>query len=219
MNAMEAQIYTILGYLQDVTPLQWIQAFYLAAAGGIAALQGLPSSVRSNLMDYGARKSPGTEGTKKMDKTDSGKQQKEDSEDVLAKLIKATQVPHSWFWHFYAFSMLGSAFWAWQFVTQGRAMRVLIGGQNQGKAVEAADPDALGRVVVAWTMMALQGSRRLYECVAVTKPGSSPMLAVHWLMGLMFYGVMGVSIWIESSGKFIQYWLWRWLQWRANGSG
>lgn len=209
MSAMEAQIYTIIASLQGVTPSQWIQAFYLAAAGGIVVLQGLPSSVRSNLMDYGARKSPGTEETKKTGKTDSGKERKEDSEDMLARLIKAMQVPHSWFWHFYAVSVLGSAFWASQYATQGRVMRVLAGGQSQGKTGEAADPDALGRVVVAWVMMALQGSRRLYECVAVTKPGSSPMLAVHWLLGLMFYSVMGVSIWIESSGKFIHGWLWR----------
>lgn len=206
MNAMEAQVYIIAGYMQEITPSQWIQAFYLAAAGGIVVLQGLPSSVRSNLMDYGARKSSDIEGTKKIDKTNTGKEQKEDSEDVLAKLIKATQVPHSWFWHFYAFSVLGSAFWAWQFATQGRVMRALIGGQDQGKAVKAADSDALGRIVVAWVMMAVQGSRRLYECVAVTKPGSSPMLAVHWLLGLIFYGVMGVSIWIESSGKFTHGW-------------
>ena len=191
----------MLDCLQAVTPSQWIQVFYLAAAGGIVALQGLPSSVRSNLMDYGARKNPRPEGTERSETTKTEQGKRVVSEDVLAKLIKAMQVPHSWFWHFYAFSVLGSAFWAWQFATRGKYMRILIEGQVKGKAEEAADSHALGRVVVAWAMMALQGSRRLYECMAVTKPGRSPMLAVHWLLGLLFYGVMGVSIWIESSGK------------------
>jgi 3-oxo-5-alpha-steroid 4-dehydrogenase 3 len=51
-------------------------------------------------------------------------------------------------------------------------------------------------------MMAAQGGRRLYECFRVMKPGKTPMWFVHWGLGLAFYAVMSVSVWVEGSGEF-----------------
>lgn len=60
----------------------------------------------------------------------------------------------------------------------------------------------VGQVYIAWLFMTAQGFRRLYESLYVSKPGSSPMWAVHWAFGLAFYTTMGVAIWVEGSGMF-----------------
>lgn len=60
----------------------------------------------------------------------------------------------------------------------------------------------LDRVFLAWLMMAAQGGRRLFECFWVVKPGRTPMWWVHWALGLGFYGLMGISVWVEGSGEF-----------------
>lgn len=54
------------------------------------------------------------------------------------------------------------------------------------------------QVTLAWAMMSLQGSRRLYECLAFLKPSSSRMWFGHWLLGILFYTGMSVAVWVES---------------------
>lgn len=61
---------------------------------------------------------------------------------------------------------------------------------------------SLEQVFVAWLFMALQGSRRLYESLCVSKPGSSPMWVVHWALGLGYYTAMSVAVWIDGSSMF-----------------
>lgn len=59
------------------------------------------------------------------------------------------------------------------------------------------------QVIVIWCLMVAQGSRRLYECLYVTKerPSSSTMWIGHWLVGVAFYAAVSVSIWVEGSRK------------------
>lgn len=64
----------------------------------------------------------------------------------------------------------------------------------------------LGQVYAAWLLMALQGSRRLYESLYVSKPGSSPMWVIHWVLGLVYYTTMAVSVWVEGSSAILESW-------------
>ncbi|KAM3465878.1 hypothetical protein MY5147_000219 [Beauveria neobassiana] len=204
-------------------PSQWCQVLFLGAAGGIIVMQALPASLRGLLMDYGARGTgkaadeadqkqplppppPPPSGLKKL---------------VVAVVTGAGQVPHAWFWHFYLLSVACSAFWAWQFWARGSVLRALAERQQQqqratvdgsGGGVEEAEAMAqmereLGKVFAAWIMMALQGTRRLYESVCVMKTGSgSSMWVVHWAVGLSFYAIMSISVWIEGSDAILASW-------------
>lgn len=204
-------------------PSQWCQAYFLGTAGALVLLQALPRSLRSILSDYGAR-STGKDGDNKDDgdggqgKKDRASQPSSALQGLLTAVVSVGQVPHAWFWHFYLLSVACSAFWAWQFLGKGAVMGWLAERQRAGSsAVEArkaaaammregGEADAikaeLGRVFAAWIMMALQGSRRLYETLFVMRTGASRMWFVHWALGLAFYAVMSLSIWIEGSGTF-----------------
>ncbi|KAM3442531.1 hypothetical protein NHJ13734_002306 [Beauveria thailandica] len=202
-------------------PSQWCQVFFLGAAGGLMVMQALPATLRGLLMDYGAR------GTDK-DAEEAAQQQHQKQtppssrlKRLVATMTSAGQVPHAWFWHFYLLSMAGSAFWAWQFWNRGGVLRALAERQQQQRAtdgssgeVEEAEAEAmsqmereLGKVFAAWIMMTLQGTRRLYESVFVMKTGSgSSMWVVHWVVGLSFYAVMSISVWIEGSDAILASW-------------
>ena len=54
-------------------------------------------------------------------------------------------------------------------------------------------------LAVTWGMMLVQGLRRLYECVAIMRPSESTMLAVHWLLSILFYVSASIGVWIEGS--------------------
>lgn len=54
------------------------------------------------------------------------------------------------------------------------------------------------QVVVCWCLMTVQGTRRLWESITLAKPSESKMWFVHWILGIGFYIVMGISIWVEG---------------------
>jgi len=60
---------------------------------------------------------------------------------------------------------------------------------------------APGQIWLVWALMFLQALRRLYEHLYVMRPSASTMWFVHWMLGLSFYLVLSVSIWIEGAGK------------------
>lgn len=194
-------IESLFQHILEIPPSQWIQLFFLLATGGIVLLHALPRSLRDQLMEYGARadnSSPGDKASAKDDKTAI--------EKILHGMIKVSRVPHSWFWHFYVLSVASSVFWVWQFLSRGTVLKFIVERQvalveTTTVATEADRAANLGRLFVAWTMMAMQGSRRLYECMFVLKPGKSGMLVAHWALGLLFYAFIGVALWVENSGK------------------
>lgn len=59
------------------------------------------------------------------------------------------------------------------------------------------------QVVVTWLLMFAQGSRRLYECLAISSPSTSKMWFGHWALGLLFYIGTGLAVWIEGAGKWL----------------
>ncbi|KAM3070249.1 3-oxo-5-alpha-steroid 4-dehydrogenase [Clarireedia jacksonii] len=58
---------------------------------------------------------------------------------------------------------------------------------------------SINQIALAWTLMTLQGGRRLYESLTLTKPSSSKMWVGLWGIGIAYYIVIGVSIWIEGT--------------------
>ena len=59
----------------------------------------------------------------------------------------------------------------------------------------------MDQIVLVWSLMTVQGVRRLFESYFVTKHSESRMWFVHWYMGVAFYLAMGVAIWIEGASK------------------
>lgn len=59
----------------------------------------------------------------------------------------------------------------------------------------------VNQLTLSWTLMALQGSRRLYESFTLTKPSQSKMWVGLWAIGIAYYLFMGISVWIEGIGE------------------
>lgn len=113
--------------------------------------------------------------------------------DSLASL----RVPHSYFTQFYIASVLSSLFWGVQLLSGGRAFQAIASGVH---SEHLESPMSVNQVMVCWALLLIQGSRRLYECLVFSKPSSSKMWFVHWLLGIAFYLAATVAIWIEGTG-------------------
>jgi 3-oxo-5-alpha-steroid 4-dehydrogenase 3 len=59
----------------------------------------------------------------------------------------------------------------------------------------------LNQVVLAWSFMALQGTRRLYESITLAKPSKAKMWVGLWVIGVAYYIVMGIAVWVEGLGE------------------
>jgi 3-oxo-5-alpha-steroid 4-dehydrogenase 3 len=179
--------------LSGVTPAEWCQGFFLLAAGAVVAVAVMPPDAKTLLMDYGARKAHKASA-------DGPSPSPSQHDGWLLSLIDAvtswTQVPHSWFSNFYVVSLACSIFWLVQYVGNGAVLRSIASSQ-----ASAHEPSStLAQVALGWLMMFLQATRRVYEHVTVIKPSKSTMWIVHWLLGLLFYLSMSVSVWVEGSG-------------------
>ncbi|KAG6011948.1 hypothetical protein E4U43_008022 [Claviceps pusilla] len=205
-------------------PSNLCQGFFLGAAGALLVANGVvDGQARGILFDYGARREGGEEKRKKEEEEEEEEEEKKSSgsggtlwKRVLGMVRSYGQVPHAWFWHFYLLSAGLSVFWAWQYLGKGSVMGALAEWQQQRRrqirrprpstSTSASTSTELGRVYLAWGMMAAQGSRRLFECFFVSRPGKTPMLAVHWALALAYYTAMSVAVWVEGSGDIIESW-------------
>lgn len=61
---------------------------------------------------------------------------------------------------------------------------------------------SLDQVTITWSLMLLQGLRRLYECMYFTKPSSAQMWVGHWAFGVWFYISVNIAVWVEGIRKF-----------------
>ncbi|KAE9379211.1 3-oxo-5-alpha-steroid 4-dehydrogenase-like protein [Stipitochalara longipes BDJ] len=165
-------------------PALFCQIFY--CLGTVIDVGGpLIPSFREYIMNYGSRSITSTE---------SGSSR----QSTLARLLKyvgSFQVPHTWFAHYYVLSVASSVFWAIQIFTQGAAFEFLASFSKSKPATTA------NQAFMAWLLMAIQGTRRLYECIAFVKPTQSKMWAGMWIIGMAFYVCMGISVWIESTAS------------------
>jgi len=92
--------------------------------------------------------------------------------------------------------IVSSIFWALQIITHGQVFQYLVLHSHQ--ASSGSPTMTVNQVFLAWLLMALQGSRRLYECLTLTKPSQSKMWVGHWALGIAYYIVIGLSVWIEG---------------------
>ncbi|PHH68966.1 hypothetical protein CDD80_7110 [Ophiocordyceps camponoti-rufipedis] len=170
------------------SPSLCCQTIFLAISAALLAAHLLPPPLRHRLLQYGARGAEPLAG--------------HDAPKLLSSIVNL-QVPHAWFWHFYLGSFIWSLVWAWQYRGRGALMGGLARAQLASSDASSVD---LGRVYLAWAMMAAQGSRRLLECLFVMRPGKSSMSWAHWLMGLGHYALVNLSIWIHGSDGILESW-------------
>jgi len=112
---------------------------------------------------------------------------------TLFDFLATLQVPHSWFITFYCISVASSMLWGYQLLTRGPLYQE-VAHWTQPQAASMSH----GRIILCWSLMALQGTRRLWECLILTRPSQSTMWVFHWLAGVLFYIATGVSLWIEG---------------------
>ena len=60
---------------------------------------------------------------------------------------------------------------------------------------------SIDQIVLTWSLMSIQGVRRLLESSLLAKSSESKMWFVHWLLGIAFYLAVGISVWIEGAGE------------------
>ncbi|KAK2604234.1 hypothetical protein N8I77_007180 [Diaporthe amygdali] len=186
--------------LYSVSPAQLCQAGFTLASCAVLAVAVAPTRERKLLVNYGAR----SQGDSTTGAAAAAAAAGQKDDDILLrsvrKLTSLGQVPHMWFFTFYATYILCALFWASQYLFNGRALRSIASWQVE---LEPSGP-ANGHVTVAWCLMLLQAARRLYESWAFAKPSKSTMWIVHWVLGQLFYVGISVAIWIEGSGAILQ---------------
>lgn len=196
---------SIWPYLPE-SPSQCLQLLFGLATCAILAIAVVPSAERKLLLDYGARNKHGTPAGAGATKNDQQQQQPDGQihgcpENFMHKTIRLLtsigQVPHALFFIFYATYLASTAFWAAQYFQDGTLLRDMSFHQMTSSSSSNVTSE---QVTVAWFLMVLQASRRLWECKFVMKPSKSTMWFVHWVMGLAFYLGVSVAIWIEGSG-------------------
>lgn len=115
----------------------------------------------------------------------------------LCLRLAAIQVPHTWFQHFYIVSVSSSLFWGIQILKKGFVLETLC--QSVGPNIRAKGM-TIDQVILTWTLVTVQGGRRLLETSLLVRSSESKMWFVHWLLGILFYLALGVSCWIEGAG-------------------
>ncbi|KAK1765773.1 hypothetical protein QBC33DRAFT_134998 [Phialemonium atrogriseum] len=182
----------IFDTLCSISPAEWCRAFFILSSSSVLAVAATPEAARRYLLDYGARTPAKDSSNGRKDKTSRG-----DGPFVklVAMVTSCGQVPHSWFIAFYTTSLTCSIFWLIQYLTRGNILDFVASRQ-----AGTSDPSmSLGQVVLVWTLMFLQASRRVYEHLVFIKPSASKMWIVHWSLGICFYLCMSISVWVEGS--------------------
>ncbi|KAF1983973.1 hypothetical protein K402DRAFT_381942 [Aulographum hederae CBS 113979] len=170
-----------------------VRAFFMLASATVLLVHFVPA-FRLRFLSYGSR---AESRDRKSDDSCTRDGDNPPSSALFLPIldrIAAFRVPHSWFAHFYLFSVFSSLFWGYQIISDGfffhNISRLSRKSANPGMSVE--------RVVSSWSLMLLQGLRRSYESKVLAKPSQSKMWIVHWALGLSFYAFMGVAVWVEG---------------------
>lgn len=177
--------------LAFLEPRVLLQAFYLLASVALLFVYLTPV-LNKRFLAYGARDAAEPPRGKQDSSTNLESQTKAAGMNLLLDRIANLKVPHRWFIHFYVVSVLSSALWAHQIITQGQLYCFVA-----SFAPASDDPNPCIRVVGCWALLAIQGMRRLYECLRQPQ-GSSTMWVGHYVMGIAFYLATSIAIWIEG---------------------
>lgn len=157
--------------------------FTLGAAVSVGGT--LVPSFRENIMNYGPRKTKNSPGTKVSD-VDSNIRK-------LFNFVASIQVPHTWFTHYYVVSLASSIFWGYQIFQHGKVIRIMA-----SFSPPSTSSMTINQLFLVWTLMTVQGGRRLSECFALRKPSQSKMWFGLWIIGMLYYVFIGIGIWIEG---------------------
>ncbi|KAJ5477399.1 hypothetical protein N7539_007543 [Penicillium diatomitis] len=185
-----------------------LRAFFLLAAATTISIS-LPSSLRDRFLLYGPRATttpPDAQAdganSSRPDAQSPKESQAQDSPSGIGFLdyLATWQVPHSYFTQFYVASMASSVFWAIQLCCRGRVFQCIVSRISEEHLHQSM---TLTQVLICWILLAIQGSRRLWECLIFAKPSTSKMGIAHWLLGVVHYIAVGIAIWIEGSGAIL----------------
>ncbi|KAJ5514268.1 3-oxo-5-alpha-steroid 4-dehydrogenase C-terminal [Penicillium fimorum] len=172
-----------------------LRAFFLLAAATTISIS-IPTSLRSRFLTYGPRATSASTSTNSGPPSAQNLSESKGFLDYLA----TWQVPHSYFTHFYVASVLSSVFWVAQLLSRGVVFQAIASRVSEDHQRHSM---SLTQLVICCVLLAIQGSRRLWESFIFLKPSSSQMWFMHWLLGLGFYLAAGVAIWIEGSGSLL----------------
>ena len=159
----------------------------------------LSTPLRSRFITYGARATPSTAPEAKEDSSSSSSSANPSLITRALDFLSSLQVPHSYFTQFYVVSILSSLFWAGQLLLRGsvfQAVSARISPEHLQNSM------SVNQVLLCWALMTVHSSRRLAESFVFSKPSTSRMFFVHWLLGIAFYLAATVAIWIEGAGRF-----------------
>lgn len=173
-------------------PVVLVRTFYMVAAGAITITNAIPS-FQKRFVHYGARR------TDTKDEDGRPVVYEEPSSGPYTRILDLAasfKVPHSWFIHFYVISVASSLFWAQQIMMRGFTFNFLA-RLYEASSYHHPSMNTVQVLIVVF-LMGVQGSRRLYECITLNKPSTSKMAGPAWILGIMFYLVMGVSVWVEG---------------------
>ncbi|KAI2716584.1 hypothetical protein CBS147354_6852 [Penicillium roqueforti] len=171
-----------------------LRAFFLLAAATTFSIS-IPTSLRSRFLTYGPRAASASTGS-----APSTAQNPPTQSKGFLDYLATWQVPHSYFTHFYVASVLSSVFWIAQLLSRGLVFQAIASRVSEDHQRHSM---SLTQLVICCVLLSIQGSRRLWECFVFSKPSSSQMWFMHWLLGLGFYLAAGVAIWIEGSGTLL----------------
>jgi 3-oxo-5-alpha-steroid 4-dehydrogenase 3 len=190
-----AMLAKTLTAIDSFAPADLCRAFFILAASTVLLCNAIPP-INRRFLKYGSRAQP-------LKGESDSKSSSEPSAGPIASildLVSTLQVPHSWFLHFYVTSVLLSIFWAVQIAAHGRIFLFIASYQSQNSSISAQM--TTNQAAVTWIFMFVQGMRRLYESYSLMKPTKSQMWFAHWGLGLAFYVVMSMAVWVEASRKY-----------------
>lgn len=150
---------------------------------------------------YGARALPTPSEAVKDEKSEKHDGSTTASTSCIKRLlhcVAACDVPHSYFTQFYVIAVFLSLFWGVQIMTRGTLFQAVAQRIGQDKIETSMSFD---QILLCWSLFTVQGCRRLYECVTLTKPSNSRMWLGHYIFGCVYYVAMSLAIWIEGTGR------------------
>ena len=123
----------------------------------------------------------------------------------LVETALGYQLPHWYFVHFYVLSLALSMFWAFQMWTKGSILQHVAALPDDAKQSPAMSRE---QVLLLWSLMALQGYRRLHESILYMKPSASRMPLSIYLIGMAYYLTVSMAVWIEGSSSWPVHSIW-----------
>ena len=157
--------------------------------------------LRSRFLKYGLRATPADTPQGEVTKPSSTERSSKGLLVTFLDKMGRIQVPHGYFKHFYVVSVLSSVFWGMQILSQGSVLKTLASMTDSGGSTMSMSM-SIDQIILMWTLLLLQGIRRLGESIYVTKTSTSSMWFLHYLLGVGFYLIMGISVWIEGASRY-----------------